>query len=329
MRLFSIFAIALLWSNPLFAAEIHLKDGSVLYGSIVSLSDGDDLVLDTQYMDEVTIEWTAIRAIHNTEVIEVELFDGTRYFGEIAVADGELIIEGEEPVALSPERVFAIDEVSEGFWDSLGLYTDLGMNLVRGNNTVTQLSLGAGASYETRDHELSIDATSIINEQSDATDTRRATLNANYSYKFASSWLASGLYQFESDEQQGLDGRSVLGAAIGNRIINRRRHRVNLFTGLVVNAEDFESAPREESLEGLFGGAYRMRSQVDLDLSLYVFPNLEQSGRYRTQFDATLSIDLIADFDFKVTAYDRYDSEPPLGNDKHDSGITVGLSWSK
>lgn len=329
MRLFSIIAATFFLSGPLLAAEIHLKDGSILFGSILSLSDGDDLVLDTEYMDEVTIEWAAISEIRNTEVIEVEMFDGTRYFGEIAVTDGELTIDGEQSVAVPPSRVFAIDEVSEGFWDSLGLYTDLGINLVRGNNTVTQLSFGGGASYETRNHEISMDATSIINEQSDATDTRRATLNANYSYKFATSWLASGLYQFESDEQQGLVGRSVLGAAIGNRIINRRRHRVDINAGLVVNSEDFDLAPREESMEGLFGGSYRMRSLVDLDLSLYVFPNLDQSDRYRSQFDATLSIDLVADLDFKVTAYDRYDSDPPLGNDKNDTGITVGLSWSK
>ena len=72
-----------------------------------------------------------------------------------------------------------------------------------------------------------------------------------------------------------------------------------------------------------------MRTAVDFDVSWYLFPSLEQSGRYRSQFDTTLSIDLISDLDFKVTAYDRFDSDPPLGNDKHDTGVTVGLSWSK
>ena len=212
MRLFSIFVVASLLSNPLLAAEIHLKDGSVLFGSILSLSDGEDLVLDTEYMDEVTIEWDAIEEILDTEVIEVEMYDGTRYFGEIEFTGDSMTIDGDQQVSVSPERVFAIDEVSEGFWDGLGLYTDLGMNLVRGNNQVTQVSFGAGASYDTRNHEMSVDATTIVNEQTDATDTRRVTLGANYSYKFATNWLASGLFQFESDEQQGLDGRSLLAA---------------------------------------------------------------------------------------------------------------------
>lgn len=329
MRLFSIFCVAFLLSNPLFAAEIHLRDGSVLYGSILSLADGEDLVLDTKYMDEVTIEWDAIESIRNTEIIEVEMFDGTRYFGRVAMSNGDLTIESESEISVAPEKVFSIEEVSDGFWDGLELYTDLGMNLVRGNNQVTQLSTAVGGSYDTRNHEISVDATSIVNEQTDATDTRRVTLAGNYSYKFRSNWLASALYQFESDEQQGLDGRSLIGGAIGYRLVNQRRQRVDLNVGLVLNSEDFELTPREESLEGLLGGSYRLRSRVDWDVSLYVFPNLDQSGRYRSQFDTSLSIDLVADLDFKVTAYNRYDSDPPAGNANNDTGITVGLSWSK
>ena len=48
----------------------------------------------------------------------------------------------------------------------------------------------------------------------------------------------------------------------------------------------------------------------------------------RVQFDGSLSIDLISDLDFKLTVYDRYDSQPPTGNEKNDSGMTLGLSWS-
>jgi putative salt-induced outer membrane protein YdiY len=58
-----------------------------------------------------------------------------------------------------------------------------------------------------------------------------------------------------------------------------------------------------------------------------VLPNLEDSSRVRTQFDGSLSVDLFSDFDFKVTVYDRYDSQPPPGNEKNDTGITLGLSW--
>lgn len=124
------------------------------------------------------------------------------------------------------------------------------------------------------------------------------------------------------------DGRTLLAGAVGRRVLNRPKHRLELFAGMAVNRERFTGLPASETLEGLFGTRYRMRSFADFDASLSVLPNLEEDHRVRMQFDATMSIDLYADLDFKVIVYDRYDSKPPAGNEKNDSGLTLGLSWS-
>jgi len=313
------------------AAEIHLRDGSLVFGTILGLEDGEDLIVDTEYMDEVVIEWEAITEIRETQVIEVELFNGQRLFGRLVVDEkGVSIIGDETTVTLPPDRVFALAEVNETFWEGFEVYTDVGMNLVRGNNEVTQLSFGAGVGYDGRDFETSLDATTIINEQTEGQDLRRATLAGNYTYRLPRNWQASGLLQFESDDQQGLNLRTLVGGAIGNRVYNQRRMRVDLFGGLVLNSEEFEEQPRTESLEGLLGAGYRLRSAkgIDIDATLAVLPSLEQSDRVRLQFDASLSFDLFADLDFKLTVYDRYDSQPPPGNETNDSGLTLGLSWS-
>ncbi len=313
------------------AAEVKLRDGSVVIGTILSLEDSEDLIVDTEYMDEVTIEWKAIESIRETQVIEVELFSGQRLFGQLLLDENGISIIGDETtVMLPPDRIFAIAEVNESFWEGLAVYTDIGMNLVRGNNEVTQLSLGAGIGYDGRNFETSVDATTIINQQSEGQNLRRATLAGSYTYRLPRNWQASGLLQFESDDQQGLNLRTLFGGAIGNRVYNQRRMRIDLYGGLVVNHEEFEGQPRTDSLEGLLGAAYRLRSArgIDIDASLAVLPSLEQSDRLRMQFDGSLSIDLIADLDFKLTVYDRYDSQPPPGNDTNDTGLTLGLSWS-
>ena len=85
--------------------------------------------------------------------------------------------------------------------------------------------------------------------------------------------------------------------------------------------ESVPSVPFPQSLR------VRTSKGLDFDASLLVLPSLEESDRIRTQFDASLSMDLIADFDFKVTVYDRFDSQPPAGNVENDYGITLGLSW--
>ncbi|MEO1202861.1 MAG: DUF481 domain-containing protein [Pseudomonadota bacterium] len=320
-------ALALLIVLDAHAAEIRLKDGSIVIGTILSLADGEDLVVDTEYMDNVTIEWDAIADIQGTQIVDVELFDGTRVLGTVTFDDYGMSIMGDDTMAVDPKEVFAISEVNETFWEAIDAYTDLGMNIVRGNNQVTQVSFGGGVGYDAQNFELSLDVTSITNEQTNAEDTRRDTLAASYLHKFDNRWQTITSYSFESDEQQGLDGRSLLSLAGGRQLTNSRRQRLSIGAGAAINSEKFDGLSQEESLEGLINLTYRLRSRVDFDLSYTYLPSLEGGSRYRTQFDATLSLDLIADFDFKVIAYDRFDSQPPAGNSNNDSGITLALSW--
>jgi putative salt-induced outer membrane protein len=310
------------------AAEVKLSDGTVVYGTILSLQDGDDLVVDTAFMGEVSIEWGAIESIEDTQIVEVELYDGTRTLGEVSLDGTSLFVDEGEDLVTDRTQVYSIAEVNETFQERISAYTDVGSNFVRGNSRVSQLSLGAGVSYDATRFKTGLRASSIVNEQTDAPDTRRFTLNADYRYKLDNNWGALGFYQFESDEQQGLDGRSLLGAGFGKRLINQRRHRLEAIGGLAFNVEEFDQSPRNESTEAFLGAIYRLRWVFDADLSYTVYPSLEENGRVRSEFNGSVSMDVLSDLDFKVTLYDRYDSEPPQGNKSNDSGLTVGLSWS-
>jgi hypothetical protein len=153
------------------AAEVYLKDGSVVIGTIKSLEDGEDLDVDTEHMNLVTIEWDAIDQIRGTRTVDIELFDGRRILGKIVLNEDGVSIVGEDTLIVQLTEIFAIDEVNNSFWEGLDVYTDLGMNIIRGNNQVTQVSFGAGIGYNARNFEISIDGTTIINEQTDAQDT--------------------------------------------------------------------------------------------------------------------------------------------------------------
>lgn len=324
-------ALGLAIANPAAAAEVHLKDGSVVIGTIEKLTDGEDLRVDTEHMDLVTIEWDAVKEIRGGKGLVLELYSGERLSGDISLQDKRITVigrDGQQRV-VEPEQVFGLEDLADDFWSGISAHTDLGANLVRGNNRVTQYSFGAGVEYDAEHFDTGIEGTSLLNQQQEGTDTRRNTVNAYYSHKFANNWQAGGMYQFESDGQQQLVGRSLVAGMVGNRVINQRRTRVMLLGGLAVNSEEFEQTQRSETLEGLLGATYRLRSAWDLDIDagLMVFPNLEESGRTRVQFDSSLSLDLFKDLDFKLTFYDRYDSDPPLDNEKNDYGVTVGLSW--
>ena len=328
MKLLRMAFVCLLFTSVCEAAEVRLSDGTVVYGTILSLQDGDDLVVDTSFMGEVTIEWAAIESVKDSQVVEVELFDGTQQTGRVSVAGGSLLVDDGKGLTVDSTQVYSIAEVNETFEERISAYTDVGSNFVRGNSRVSQVSLGAGVRYNANKFETGLRASSIVNEQTDAPDTRRFTLNADYAYKLNNGWRALGYYQFESDEQQGLDGRNIFGAGMGKRLINQRRHRLEGIGGLALNVEEFEGSPRNESAEAFLGAAYRFRWVFDADLSYTVYPSLEESDRVRSELNGSVSMDVFSDLDFKVTFYDRYDSSPPLGNKNNDTGLTVGLSWS-
>ncbi len=310
------------------AAEFQLADGSIVIGSIIRLENGEDLVVDTEHMDEVVLAWDSVMQIRNTETVQVELFDGRRFAGKLRRDATEIELEGEFTLQLAAGDVFEIREYNETFWEGFSANTDLGMNIVRGNNEVTQLSIGAGLGYIDQSFETSLRGSIIINEQTDAEDTRRSTLAGSYTHKYNKGWQAIGSLQFEADEQQELDNRTLLSGSFGKRVYNQRKHRLELFAGVAINSERFSGLSKNETLEGLLGSRYRMRSFADIDATLMILPNLEEDDRNRVQFDASMSFDLYEDFDFKITVYDRYDSKPPVGNEKNDYGVTLGLSWS-
>ena len=94
MKTLQAMLAALLMVPAVHAAEVRLTDGTVVIGTILSMVDGDDLVVDTSHMGEVTIEWPAIVSVSGTQVVEVELFDGRKELGSVSVDEerGRLVV---------------------------------------------------------------------------------------------------------------------------------------------------------------------------------------------------------------------------------------------
>lgn len=317
---------------PAPAAEVYLRDGSVVIGTIESLTDGVDLTVDTAHMGDVVIEWDAIERIEGTAAVNVELFSGERLVGNLSLQGGQLYVgalDASDGRTIEPDEVFQINKYTDNWTDGLDADLTLGLNLVRGNNEVTQLSYGGGIAYDGNRFESGLDSTLIINEQTDAENTRRFTLRGFHNQKLSGNWTAGGIYQFESDDLQQLQGRSLLAAVLNNRVVNNRRHRLSLSGGLAVNAEDFESTSRSESVEAVLGAIYRLRSEggVDLDATFYALPSLSESDRVRAQLDATVSADLFGDLDVRLIYFNRYDSDPPVAVSEFDYGLTLALGY--
>jgi putative salt-induced outer membrane protein YdiY len=110
--------LLLLFSWPLAAQgavvdAITLKDGSILKGEILRVED-DELILDTDYADEVSIELDHIVGIESKQHFTVRLTDGEKISGYLAVADGRIIMRETLPVMGEPEARATSEESEVG-----------------------------------------------------------------------------------------------------------------------------------------------------------------------------------------------------------------------
>jgi len=215
-------------------------------------------------------------------------------------------------------------------WDRLDLEASGGFNLARGNSRTTSMRLDGGAVYS-HDHGAStrLDLSTTINEQQNAEDTRRSTLDLSHKY-----WGSAGRLTFDSsirleeNEVSKLDFRTIVAAALGYRIIKSPRNRLELFAGLAWVSEDFVGRSREENLDSILGFEYRLNfDRTRFGSVLVLFPSTD--GRTLANLDGKLSIELVKKLDFRVTYYGRYDSNPPVATEEYDYGFTLGLGWAK
>jgi len=96
---------------------ITVKDGSVLRGEIKRVED-DELVLDTDYADDVIIDVEYIVGIKSTQQFSVRLVTGEIISGFLVVSDGKIVLRESLPPpgeakAEAPEQVDLADTTGE------------------------------------------------------------------------------------------------------------------------------------------------------------------------------------------------------------------------
>jgi len=126
-----------------------------------------------------------------------------------------------------------------------------------------------------------------------------------------------------------------VGAIGGRRLIETNREELVILGGLDTNFEQTtdEVDPGQSSLEALASLQYSRfhyhYPKQNFSLSLVVFPNLTESGRFRTTFNSDWRQEIITNFFFNLSLYAIYDNQPPEGAlASTDYGIVTSIGYS-
>ncbi|HET7756511.1 MAG TPA: DUF481 domain-containing protein [Steroidobacteraceae bacterium] len=314
---------------------VVLRNGDRISGDIASLEFGI-LTLKTDNMSDLSIEWPAVRSITSKYGFAIERRDGTKYYGVIATtADGaDLRIENEQGVTLMPmAEVERISRFSSRFWDRINGALSVGFSYTK-SSSIQVSSVNFNANYRSTTEDGSLAFSSNTTKDSSGKTTNRDLLSGGVMFLRQSRNFWGLLGSLERDQSLGIDARLVAGAALGRRFVQSTYTEVTGIAGIVGTEEWIvdDSSPKA-SVEAVVGGTWNVFKFVDpktrLDLGLYVFPSLTESGRYRSTGNLNLTHKFPHDITLGLTGYLSYDNQPPEPTaEKSDYGVTLNVGYT-
>ena len=346
-RSFAALAVALLvlaLASPTFAKRkddvVVMKNGDRFTGEIKGLQQGE-LIFKSSYMkDSVRLDWRDVDRVESKDNFIVELRNGKRLTGIIertatseASAKNFEIVSGKNKLRVGASDVTMIQQREKSFWDQLTGSVNYGFSFTSASSAVSS-SLGSDVTYRTSKNIVQLASTSQFDSQSGSNNANRFTFDSYYGRSLTNKWIAAGLFSLLKSNQQDLNLRSTVGAALVRRLLQTDTTSLQAVAGLIDNREQYEpqtgTKPDHNNAEALVGVRFVMFrfKTLNLNSQTYLFPGLSDSGRIRLSSQSNLRIELVRNFFWNFQLYENYDSRPPVVAPKNDLGTTMSLGWT-
>jgi len=351
------FLTVLVLSALCFADRVTLKNGDRLTGTVVK-SDGDTLVLHTTAAGDVTIKYSEIQDITTEQELNITLKSGKTLVGPVTTSDGKLEVAtksgGTVPADKDEVKLIRNDEEQEAYNKLLhpGLFhgwtdgANVGFAVARGNSETESLALAFNAVHPTIDSKITVYASSINTTNNLATPSTVANLtlgglryDRNVTPRLfvfvAADYMVNGL--------QSLDLRQVYGGGLGFHAIKTANTTLDFLGGTNYTHETYSNGPAVPgTLPVVFASYGHTNRFVALTLgeeltqnlgkstvlteAFYFFPNLQDTGEYRTTLNAG-TVTKISKWLGWQNQFAFIDiSNPPAGTKRNDVVFTTGLN---
>jgi putative salt-induced outer membrane protein YdiY len=344
-------------TSALFADQVTLKNGDRLTGTVVK-SDGKELVLHTDAAGDVTIKFDQVQEIKTDAALHVTLKDGKTAVGPVSTSDGKLEIATKSTgtVEAPKDDVTLIRNDAEQMAYDKSLHpglthgwtggVDVGFSLARGNSETENLSLALNAVHPTLNDKITIYLSSIDTQNDLATPSTVANLiqgGLRYDRNLRPKVFAFGAADFMSNALQFLDLRQVFTGGFGYHAIKSDRTILDFLGGVNYTHETYSNGtlidPGPPPVFASYGQTNRfvaltlgeelnkkLGKSTVVTQALDFYPNLQQTGEYRTTFNLGTVTKLNKWLGWQNQFGDIYVSNPPTGSKKNDVIFTTGLN---
>jgi len=343
MKLFVSLLAAITTLAPLVSAdEVVLKNGNHLTGSIVKLDD-NKLILKTDFADDINIKWDAVSSFSAEQPVVIETADRKIRATTVTRKDGsiELTPPSGQPVTLqatdvktlrsSAEEATYEQTLREGLLAGWAGGANLGLALARGNSQSLSFSTGMNLARTTTTDKITMYSTSVYTKDDILNSVTSNAIQGGirYDHNLTKKVFAYVSGDFEYNDLQKLDIRSVIGGGLGYHAINGPRTTLDLLAGLAWTHEKYGTGLVNNIFAPSFGEdlTTKLSSRTLFTQSAFFYPYVtgSQSGNYRFTFDSGISTKISRWFSWQTTISDHYVSNPLAGTKGNDLLLSTGL----
>lgn len=315
---------------------VQLVNGDAITGEIKSLDFGV-LSYSTDSMGTVSIDWEDIVGLRTDQTLQVEVTDGTRYFGTLGQAGAQfhIVVAGDAAttvVATADVVRMTPIEADETFLSGLDGSISLGLNTEKASE-VTTFNLSTDLEYRTLKYLVGLTANASITDQPSEAKSQRSQVGMNYQRFRPNRWYTDWFVSWETNQQLGINNRYILGGGIGRYLLQTNNNQFSTTVGINATRESYVGADESDTVpEGRIQFRYLHRSlkpESHISLTTNVYPLLTDLSSFRSETDLSFRREFIEDLFFDVTFYHSYSSDPPTDADQYDYGLTtsIGYSW--
>ena len=336
-----LFILSLSLTSLANADQVILKNGDTLTGSIVK-KDGARLTLKSVVLGEVGMPWSAVQSIRSDTGLTVVLPGGESVVGAISTSGANLQVAAAGGAKTAPlASVQSLRNAAEQrSWERLqhpGLgelwsgFFDFGLALARGNARTGTFTTAFNATRVTPKDKITTTFNQIYGsaQVNGLTSTIASAIRGGWSYNrdVTPRFFVSTLNEYEHDRFQNLDLRFVAGGGFGVNAIKTEKANLSVTGGGDYNRENFTDKLSRNSGELNIGDdfLYKFSSVTSITQAFRFFPNLTNTGEYRTNFDLGAVTALKKWLGWHVTASDRFLSNPVFGRQRNDLLISTGF----
>jgi putative salt-induced outer membrane protein YdiY len=346
---FVVTFVLALWSFPVFADQVVLKNGDRLTGSIEK-SDEKSLIIKTEFAGEVTVQWPAIQEIQSEQPLHVSLKGGQNVVGAVSTSAGKIEVATKNAGNVeAPKEAIVLmrSESEQAAWEKMqhpGLLQgwdgglNIGFGLTAGNSETKNLALAFTGVRTGLHDKLSLYAASVYSTNGLAPAATRLTANTNkggarYDHDITPRLFAFVNADFFTDALQDLNLRSVFGGGLGWHVIKAPKTTLDILGGIAYTRENYTQLAPLPRLIHNFAAAqigdellHKISKSTVITQRAYFFPNFNESGEYRATFDLGTVTKINKWMGWQNTFGDVYVTNPPTGKKKNDVVFTTGLN---